>query len=377
MSDSVLENLVSGYMATEQPIYTFGWQGGEPTLMGLEFFTRVTELQQLYGRPGMHIANGLQTNATLIDDPLAAHLADWNFLVGVSLDGPQEVHDRFRVNRAGRGSHADVLRGLAALQRHGVEFNVLVLVSSANVGRAAEVYRYLRDMGICYHQYIPCVEFDAEGQLLPFAVKGEEWGDFLCGIYDEWHRYDSRRVSVRCFDSIMTLLTEGSYNVCHMGGSCRQYFVVEYNGDVYPCDFFVDRERLLGNIAENTWEEMQNSPLYREFGERKCVWNEACLACPYLAYCSGDCPRHRSCGESGNPGTSHLCSGWRRFFAHALPGLTEMARSLAPAGRRSVVGVGHPYRMLAAGMPGRNEACACGSGKKFKRCHGARLAGIN
>ncbi|MHB1191375.1 MAG: anaerobic sulfatase maturase [Armatimonadota bacterium] len=312
MSDEVLERLVSGYMATDQPVYAFGWQGGEPTLMGVDFFRRVTELQQKHGRPGSTVSNGLQTNATLIDDDLAGHLSRYNFLLGVSIDGPEGMHDRYRRNAAGSGSHTSVLRGVECLRWHGVKFNALALVNSLNARHGGEVYRYLRDTGIGYHQYIPCVEFGRE-----YSVDGESWGEFLCEVFDEWYAKDTRNVSVRLFDTLLALLVDDARNACHIGDDCRQYFLVEHNGDVYPCDFFVEPALKLGNVMTHTWAEMQASEAYRVFGARKKEWSEACAGCEYRSYCMGDCPKHRA------QGLSVLCSGWKRFFRHALPRLEE------------------------------------------------------
>jgi MoaA/NifB/PqqE/SkfB family radical SAM enzyme len=216
MSDATLERLISGYMATDQAACTFIWQGGEPTLLGLEFFRRVTDLQRKYGRPGAVVANMLQTNATLITDELARHFAQYRFLIGVSLDGPPDVHDRYRRTLDGAGTHAEVSRGIERLRRHGVEFNILTLVTEANAGRAREIYRYFRDRGMLYHQYIPCVEFDAQGRLRPYSVGGEAWGRFLCELFDEWKARDTRRVSVRLFDSIIQKPALGRPADCHM-----------------------------------------------------------------------------------------------------------------------------------------------------------------
>ncbi len=371
MTDEVLERMISGYMATAQPTYSFGWQGGEPTLMGADFFQRVTALQEAHGRPGAVVANGLQTNATLITDDLAAHLARYRFLVGVSLDGPGPVHDRYRVSVDGRGSHARVLEGLETLRKHRVEFNVLVLVTRANAERPAEIYRYLVDLGVEYHQYIPCVEVDAAGDLLPYSVDGPLWGRFLCGIFDEWSRGDVRRVSVRAFDSVLTMLVDGAANVCHMGTDCRQYFVVEHNGDVYPCDFFVTKDLKLGNVMSDGWDALASSPVFREFGARKRRWNAECDACPFVHLCAGDCLKHRLRNGGDPDRASLLCEGWKQFYGRTLPAFEALAsgirrersasrRQLAP---RAAAGV-------AAGPVGRNDPCPCGSGRKYKHCCG-------
>lgn len=375
MPDGVLERMIQSYMATDQPQYTFGWQGGEPTLMGVDFFRRVVELQKKYGRSGAVVSNGLQTNATLIDDEFAAHLGKYKFLVGTSLDGPQKLHDRFRLTVDGRGSHADVLKGIECLKRNKVEFNILTLVSKGNVGHVPEVYRYLCDMGFYYHQYIPCVEFDSKGQPLPYTITGEEWGEFLCRLFDEWYKNDTRRVSIRHFDSILVLMVDGGYTVCHLGGNCCQYFVVEYNGDVYPCDFFVQPATRLGNVMENSWQELQSSPKYHEFGRQKNLWNDQCSRCPYLLYCSGDCLKHRI--YSGNPPEhlSWLCAGWKMFYQHTLPRFKELATSIVKDRQR--YGWKSPWRNTGLFVDERferNEPCFCGSGRKYKKCHGGPAA---
>ena len=366
MPDEVLEAMVSGYMATDQPQYVFGWQGGEPLLMGEEFFRKVTELQKEHGKSGAVVANGLQTNATLVTDGLAAHLAKYKFLTGVSLDGPEEVHDRFRLTVDGRGSHASVMTGLERLRKAGVEVNALVLVSKANVSRGAEVYRWLTGQDLLYHQYIPCVEFDEQGRLTRHSVTGEEWGEFLCAIYDEWRAGDERTVSVRAFDSVMMRYFDGSRNICRMGRDCRHYFVVEWNGDVYPCDFFVDRELRLGNVREDSWEGLLASEAFAEFGLRKSRWNDRCEGCEVLDLCAGDCLKHRP-PRGGDPHSlSTLCAGWNRFFNHAAAGLKTLAgeeRSRRDDARRGEIA----SKATARGVR-RNDPCPCGSGRKFKQC---------
>ena len=374
MSEAVLERMVASYMATEQPTYAFGWQGGEPTLMGLPFFERVTDLQKRHGRRGAVVANGLQTNTTRIDDDFAKHLAKYHFLVGCSLDGPPELHDHYRRYGGGRGSHADVMRGIGCLRRQGAEFNILTLVNDVNGARPGEIYRYLRDQGFLFHQYIPCVEFNPKGEPMPFTLSGEAWGDFMCAIYDEWIGGDTRRVSVRLFDSILTRLVEGTYNVCHMGCNCRQYFVVEHNGDIYPCDFFVFDDLKLGNVMQDDWGELQRSETYVEFGKQKALWNPACDECECLMFCSGDCLKHRYRLERDPRALSRLCKGWKQFYAHALPGLRRLAGEVrAERQRESLATRARPQPPPQPPRSvGRNDPCPCGSGKKYKKCCGRK-----
>ncbi|HBC87779.1 MAG TPA: anaerobic sulfatase maturase [Lentisphaeria bacterium] len=329
MSDAVLEKMISSYLQTKQPQYSFGWQGGEPTLMGIEFFKKAVELQQKYGHPGTVVGNGLQTNAVLIDDDMAAHFAKYNYLLGVSLDGPPEIHDLYRKNHAGAGSHAEVMKAIEVLKKHKVEFNILVLVSRSNVGKAKEVYKYLLENEFLFHQYIPCVEFDSSGKPLEWSITGREWGEFMCDIFDSWHASDTRKVSIRLFDSILWYLVEGQRNICHLGRNCCQYFVVEYNGDVYPCDFFVDPKLKLGNIMENSWEELQDSVKYKEFGALKSKWNSECEKCPCFELCSADCLKHRLPQSQNNPRTiSCLCEGWKMFYTHSMKKFKKLAEQI-------------------------------------------------
>ncbi|MFW5857459.1 MAG: anaerobic sulfatase maturase [Planctomycetota bacterium] len=384
MSDEVLETMIRTFMQTDQPQYAIGWQGGEPTLMGVEFFRRVVELQKQYGRGGAVVANGLQTNATLIDDEFARHLAQYHFLVGCSLDGPAEIHNQYRKTIGGEGSHAAVWRGIEALRRHDAEFNILVLVSQANVHRSREVYRYLCDQGLYYHQYIPCVEFQSGFEPHPFAISGREWGEFLCEIFDEWVPNDTRRVSVRHFDSVLEYLVTDRTNVCVMGSDCRQYLVVEHNGDVYPCDFWVRDHYRLGNIRTDAWADLQASEVYRDFGVLKAQWNAACTDCPHLPLCRGDCLKHRLPKENDPRTLSWLCEGWKLFYDHTLDRFRALAQTVrteqeaqrrAELARQQAAAAARrpgptPGRRRPAAPPGRNDPCPCGSGKKYKKCCG-------
>ncbi|PIE35656.1 anaerobic sulfatase maturase [candidate division KSB3 bacterium] len=375
MSDEVLEQIVKSYMATRQPIYSIGWQGGEPTLMGLEFFQKVVGFQKQYGRPGARVGNGLQTNATLIDDEMAQFFHDYHFLVGCSLDGPAELHDRYRLTAGGKSTHADVLCGIETLERHKVEYNILMLVSQANVAHAKEVYRYLVQQGFLFHQYIPCVEFDENGELLPFAITGEEWGNFLCELFDEWYAGDTKKVSVRHFDSILVKMLDGQANVCALGRNCCQYFVVEHNGDVYPCDFFVEEPLKLGNVMENSWEEMQQSATYLKFGAQKPQWNPLCDQCEFLELCAGDCLKHRIYAGKPPQNLSKLCAGWKYFLQHTRGRFGKLAERVQKMRMREA----RAYRQQAQQQRqppktvqvGRNDPCPCGSGKKYKKCCGA------
>lgn len=328
MSDSVLERVIKTYMQTPQPVYSFCWQGGEPTLMGTDFFYKVVEFQKKYGAAGARVSNSVQTNATLITDKMAALFAAYNFLVGCSLDGPEKIHDQYRRTLKGNGSHKEVIKGIQILNRNHVQFNILTLVSKSNVDHAHKIYHYLKSMGFYFHQYIPCIEFDRNKEKLPFSITGEEWGRFLCGIFDTWYPKDTSLVSVRNFDSILSKKVEGINDICVMGDNCCQYFVVEQNGDIYPCDFFVEKPLKLGNIMETSWQKMLDSPSYRKFGEQKKQWNEKCTHCDHLELCAGDCLKNRMYAGKSSQNISWLCPGLKTFFTHTEKGFGKLSEKI-------------------------------------------------
>ena len=325
MSDAILERTISTYLRSRQAAaYTFSWQGGEPALMGVDFFRKVIGLQMRHAPPGAIVCNGFQTNGTLVTDELVGFLAQYRFLFGVSLDGPPHLHDYYRQTVGGMPTHASVLEAIDRLRRHGVEYNILALVNDRTVKRPREIYGYFKNRGLSHQQYVPCVEFDAAGRLLPYSVTGREWGAFLCEIFDRWISEDRDRISIRLFDSILEYLVSGKHNSCVMGTDCRQYFVVEYDGSVYPCDFFVRDELRLGNVKSGRWREFLTSPAYRQFGLEKSNFGDECRSCPWLALCHGDCQKFRPrLREAGAP--SVLCEGWKAFFAHAVPRLKPIA----------------------------------------------------
>jgi len=345
-------------MATKQPVYAFGWQGGEPTLMGIDFFRSAVRLQKQYGRPGASVSNGLQTNGTLLTDEWAAFFTEYRFLLGISLDGPPGIHDHYRTSLDGMGSHRKVMRGIRALRRQKTEFNILTLVTQANVRRGKEVYRYLKEEGCFFHQYIPCVERDETGEPLPWTINGEEWGRFLLDIFEVWYPQDVRAISIRNFDSIIEKLITGKVTVCSMGSSCLSYFVVEHNGDIYPCDFFVEPSLKLGNIRTmKDWEEILASSRYRGFGNQKSRTHPACMECPHLDLCYGDCLKHRiktfieekpsmeqvrtslKKGVSilSTSALSVLCEGWKLFYNNTLSIFKEIANQVRYSKQTSVL----------------------------------------
>lgn len=365
MDDATLERMIRSYMELPFTTHSFAWQGGEPTLAGIDFFRRAIDIQRACLRPGGRVMNVLQTNATLINDDFARFLAEANFLVGVSIDGSHELHDASRTDSAGAPTYDRVVKGIETLRHHGVAFNALVLVNKANVNAPEAIYRHLRDdLRIMDHQYIECADVEKNGAPFSFAITAREWGDFLCRIFDLWTKHDTRRVSVRLFDTIKSIAIHGSAPACSASANCSGYFVVEHDGGVYPCDFHVTPELRLGDIRENSWNEIAAAKVRAAFASRK--WNLAseCVKCKWLRFCMGDCPRNRAPWEvyarsladspSATDARSRLCDGWKRFYAHAAERLAEIAIQEA-----------NPNR-----VPSRNDPCPCGSGKKYKNCCG-------
>ena len=270
MSDAVLDALISQAMRLDRTRAVFGWQGGEPTLCGLGFFERVVALQQQYGYPGQSVSNGLQTNGLLLDDDWARFLRRYSFLVGISLDGPEQYHDRYRVHVSGAGSHVRVMESIARMERQGVAYNILSVVNRETALHGAEIYDYLVGQGFQYLQFIPCVETDPQsGEVAEFSVRPEQYGDFLCEVFDRWYNGGHPEVSVRDFDSILARYLGQDASVCCYQERCGSYLVVEYNGDLYPCDFFVREDMRLGNLDRITLEQAFVSSALAEFADHK------------------------------------------------------------------------------------------------------------
>lgn len=385
MSNEVLREMVRQMMSRRLPQVGFSWQGGEPTLLGLDFFRRTVEYQQQFGHSGQVVANSLQTNGILINDEWSQFFAQYHFLIGLSLDGPPDVHDRYRLSANGRGSHAHALRAMRSMRKHGVEFNILAVVNDFSVRHAKRIYQYLREQDLGFLQFISCVERDPQtGGPAPFSVSPEAYGDFLCTVFDEWVR-DFRdglpMVSERTFDGLLhTYLGEPS-PTCVFMETCGDYVVVEHSGDVYSCDFFVEPSCYLGNLLERDLHLLAASPKQVAFGERKCDLPPECQSCRWLRHCHGGCPKDRQV-VAATQGCNYLCPAYKRFFAHSEATFIELRdrwlAQMAPA--QGSVEPSSPEPSVTPPSPppavegsvgqrvGRNDPCPCGSGKKFKKC---------
>lgn len=329
MNGRVLDKMIKSFLALPMPEHLFGWQGGEPLLAGLDFFRQAVALQRRHGRPGARIGNSLQTNGLLLDREWCAFLREHRFLVGLSLDGPEKVHNLHRTDRKGRGAFSDAMRAMELLTAEGVEFNVLTVISGANVHAAGEVYAFLKGLGLRYHQYIPAV-VSAEKAARPsgFEISGDSYGRFLLDLFEAWHPADVKSVSIRLFDSIVNRLVRGRAGQCTMEPSCGGYLVVEHNGDLYPCDFFVEKEWLLGNIRKQGWAEIRAGEKYRRFAAMKATLPAGCGGCPFLEFCFGDCTRHRSFDGRDFTRKSTLCEGIRMFLEETLPAFKALAEDV-------------------------------------------------
>lgn len=332
MTRQVLERYVQQYIEA-QPAgveVNFSWQGGEPTLLGLEFYRTVVELQRRHARPGQPITNALQTNGMLLDDEWCTFLRDEGFLVGISIDGEQARHDRYRLDLAGRGTFTRVMAGLDALRRNGVEWNALTVVQSDNGDHGAEVYRFLRSIGARFIQLIPIVEPQPGGGVSSRTVGSEQWGRFLNAVWDEWIVADVGEVFVQHFDMMLGLTLGQPSSSCVHSRTCGRALAVEHNGDLYSCDHFVTPAHRLGNLTQTHLAVLVEGPQQSEFGRAKHeTLPEHCRRCEHLSRCWGGCPAHRVARTpEGEPNLNHLCEGYKLFYAHTRPALRAMATAL-------------------------------------------------
>lgn len=327
MNDETLAALIRKYLEYSYPQTVFAWQGGEPTLAGVDFFEKACRLQQRYGAAGQSVGNSLQTNAVLLDERWCDVLNEYNFLLGVSLDGPENVHDFHRVNRAGDGSWRKVMQSIELLQRRGVEFNILSVVSQANVRRAKDVYRFYRKLGVAHIQYIPLAEFDSAGEPLPWTVTPREYGRFLVETFRLWWP-NRRRVRIRLFDNIAEGLAGLLPGNCALQGSCDSYCVIEHNGDAYPCDFFVREEWKLGNVADDSFDEIARRARRFRFAGKKSVPHPTCEECKYLSLCLRGCPKLREGRRGRFEDLDYFCEAYRMIFRTAVPKLRKEVEKL-------------------------------------------------
>jgi len=376
MSDEVLAAYTRQYLAA-QPIHCeFGWQGGEPTLAGLDFFRKAVDLQKQYASDGQKVTNALQTNGTLIDENWCEFLAAEGFLVGISIDGPAQLHDAFRRDRAGNATFHRAWSALERMRRAGVEFNVLVTLNSANAPHAGDIYRYFVNRGVQYLQFIPILEPGPDGKAAEFSCTGEQFGRFMLDVFEIWSARHVGKVSERFIDNCIHQLLFGKASLCCYADRCANAHVLEFNGDVYACDHFVFAEWRIGNIMDRPLEDLVRDDKIEQFAALKTDLPAACRDCEYVEFCNGGCPKHHRPIGTDPDRVNYFCEGYKMFFKEALPELRRIADYLrrdqlpppkAADGRSEFT---PDTQGVLRHRPKRNDPCPCGSGRKFKNCCG-------
>ena len=392
LQDQYIKQVIEAHAGL--PEVMVSWQGGEPTMMGLDFFKRSIELQRTYAQPGQTVLNTIQTNGTLLDDEWGEFFAAHNFLVGISIDGPPDMHNAYRVDKGGKPSYDRVIAGLDVLKRHNVDWNVLTTINAANGDHGREVYTFLRDsLGAEFIQFIPIVErasadtldianagwgsgvhgrplYTQQGSLVTHrSVEPVQYGRFMIDVFEEWVRHDIGSVYVQLFDTTLANTYGEPGGMCVHAETCGSQLALEHNGDVYSCDHYVEPNYLLGNIGERRLLDLVVLPQQLKFGQdKKDDLTQFCRDCDVLAVCNGGCPKDRfTTTPSGEPGLHYLCPGYKDFFHHVAEPMQLMCALLrvdrAPSELMS------KYRADDA-RRSRNDPCTCGSGRKWKQCHG-------
>jgi serine-type anaerobic sulfatase-maturating enzyme len=398
LQETYIRQLLEGHSRSSEVV--IAWQGGEPTMMGLDFFRRSIDLQHQYARPGQRILNTIQTNGTLLTDEWGEFLGAHDFLVGISIDGPRDMHDAYRVDKGGKPTYDRVIRGLDVLKRHGVEWNVLTTMHAANGDHGRAVYTFLRDeLGATFMQFIPIIERATE-QTLPIAEAGwghgvagrplytqqgglvtrrsigpVQYGRFLIDVFEEWVRRDIGTVYVQMFDTALASVHGAPGGMCVHAETCGTQLALEHTGDLYSCDHYVEPGYLLGNIRDRHMLDLIILPQQRNFGQdKRDTLTGYCRRCDVLDMCNGGCPKDRfASAPDGEGGLHYLCPGYEAFFRHVREPMLTMS-ALLRSGRA-------PADLMASyaaadSRRGRNGPCPCGGGRKWKHCHvAARRAG--
>lgn len=344
MSDSLLEKFIKEYINSQtMPQVLFTWHGGETLMRPLSFYQKVIELQKKYAN-GRTIDNCIQTNGTLLNDEWCEFFHNNHWLVGVSIDGPQDFHDEYRKNKQGKPSFVKVMQGIKLLKKHQVEWNAMAVVNDYNADYPLEFYHFFKDLECHYIQFTPIVErihlnsdgrylanvLQKEEKLADFSVTPEQWGNFLCTLFDEWVKNDVGKYFIQIFDATLANWMGTKPGVCTMAPTCGHAGVMEFNGDVYACDHFVFPEFKLGNIYEKSLIEMMYGDKQSRFGlQKRDALPAQCKACKYLFACNGECPKNRFLTtEDGEFGLNYLCKGYYQFFDHIAPYMDFMKKEL-------------------------------------------------
>jgi uncharacterized protein len=373
MPDDILEEYIVQHIETSpDPVIRFAWHGGEPTLLGLEYFHQIVELQRQHRPSHCQIINGIQTNGTLIDEDWCRFFAAEGFTVGISLDGPQQMHDSHRLTKGGQPTHSQVMHGYELLRKHRIPCDILCVLHSRNVHHPTEIYRFFKQIKATYIGFLPLVEPrpHMDGATSPSTVPSEDYGAFLCTIFDEWMSQDIGEVKIQIFEETAGAALGQEHTLCIFKKICGNVPVLEHNGDFFACDHFVDKEHHFGNIRETRLVDLIEGPTQKAFGQAK--WDALpryCLECEVLPLCNGGCPKDRILRTpDGEAGLNYLCAGYKRFFTHCRPFLAQLSALRHPETLEGQKPPRPATRPQAHARIGRNAPCPCGSGKKYKKC---------
>jgi uncharacterized protein len=373
MPDIILEEYVVQHIeASTEAVIRFSWHGGEPTVLGLDTFRKIAAFQHKHQPPDQRIANGMQTNGTLLDEEWCRFLAAENFSVGLSLDGPQQLHDQYRVTKAGDPTYEQTIRGYDLLQQHGVSTDILCVVNAHNVRYPAEIYRFFKKIGARYVTFLPVVDPQPNNKdgVSHLTVPAEAWGEFLCTIFDEWISHDIGRIKIQIFEEAARTAFGQEHSLCIFRPTCGDVPVIEHNGDFFSCDHFVDAEHRLGNIIQTPLVELLESPEQRAFGQAKLdTLPRYCQECEVRSMCHGGCPKNRFIQTAnGEPGLNYLCAGYKRFFTHCQPFVEEVAQQWRRQTLEKPPAAPQSPGIRSGTKIGPNDPCPCGSGLKYKNC---------
>ncbi|MBN1850954.1 MAG: anaerobic sulfatase maturase [Deltaproteobacteria bacterium] len=372
MPRDILEAYIKQHIhASPDSTIRFSWHGGEPTLMGLEYFQEILEIQKRYRPPDKRVLNGVQTNGTLLTEEWCRFFIKHGFSIGLSLDGPQEMHDRYRLTKQGDPTHQKALRGYHLLRQHGLTPDILCVVNAFNVQYPSQVYGFFKEIKARYIGFLPLVEpeADEESGVSPGTVPAEAFGQFLCTVFDEWKDQDIGTIKVQIFEEAVKTALDEEHELCIFRNTCGDVPVLEQNGDFYSCDHFVDPQHRLGNIQDTPLIDLLEDPELISFGQNK--WTTLpryCRTCDVLSMCYGECPKNRFIQTpEGEKGLNYLCSGYKGFFHHCRPFVQQLA-ALRQRQIREEQHAAPAVGAIARSKIGRNDPCPCGSGKKYKKC---------
>lgn len=375
MRPEVLESYVLSYISQSSgPLIQFVWHGGEPTLAGIDFFRHALELQAKYTPEGWKSLNNLQTNGTRLDSKWCSFLAENGFTVGLSIDGPEQLHDAYRTDTSGGASHARAMQGLKALRAEGIEPDILCTLNARNSQFPMEVYHFFLDEKVRWLQFLPVVSRLEDGSPAPWSVRPEAMGSFLSKVFDEWVHHHLGRIGIQNFLECMLVLSGKPANICVMSETCGRVVAVEHDGGIYSCDHFVNSENYLGNLTVDSLGELVESPRQRAFGDaKKDLLPRYCRDCPVLFLCNGGCPKDRFVDTpDGEGGLNYLCEGYRSYYSHVQPYLEKiLALYVGGMSANDVMAELEKYEPGERRIwktASRNDPCPCGSGKKYKHC---------